>query len=123
MNLKKINASVDMDNQLYFVGLKKVPTTLEVVLNQVPDSWRSIVENLINDLFECGWNGEIEQIKEKFGELRFYINQTKNLEAIYSLITEAELLTESICIMCGEPATTISGGGWYTHRCETHKDA
>jgi hypothetical protein len=51
MNLKKINASVDMDNQLYFVGLKKVPTTLEVVLNQVPDSWRSIVENLINDFF------------------------------------------------------------------------
>ena len=110
-----------MDNQLYFVGFNKLPTTLDVVLNQVPNSWRSIVENLINDLFECGWNGEIMQIKEKFGGLRFYISEGS--ESIFELIDNAENYTEEICIICGEPATTIGGGGWYTHRCETHKDA
>lgn len=93
---------------------------LEDVLGYVPNTWHPIITKLIEDMFEAGWDGNITQVKEKFGGLRFYI-QSGN-DKIFDLIDDAEQATEEICIICGEPATTISAG-WYTHRCETHKDA
>lgn len=35
--------------------------------------WGGIINSLIEDLFNLGWNGQLYQIKEKFGGLRFYI--------------------------------------------------
>lgn len=110
---------MDNNNQLYFVGFRTVEATKQDVLDNVPESWHAIVDKLIDDLFEAGWDGELAQVKEKFGSLRFYINHGN--DEIFRLIDEAEAATEAVCIVCGEPATTTSAG-WYTHRCEEHGD-
>ena len=105
-----------MNNQLYFTGFEQFKTSREAVLDQVPDSWKPIVDKLIDDLFQVGWNGEIAQIKEKFGGLRFYINYGS--DAIFDLIDKAEDESETVCINCGELATTMAG--WY-NVCDLHR--
>ena len=38
----------------------------------VGDGWVPIVDRLITDLEAMGWRGQVRQVKEKFGGLRFY---------------------------------------------------
>lgn len=89
----------------------------EEVLGEVPKAWHPIVLKLIDDLFAAGWDGRLDQIKEKFGSLRFYIS-IGNAE-IWNLIEAAEAATESICQYCGKPATKVNGG-WITYVCDDH---
>lgn len=44
---------------------------------------------------------EVEQIKEKFGQLRFYVNCAP--DSIYDLISEYEFDSATICEVCGAP--------------------
>jgi hypothetical protein len=53
-------------------GPDRIPIRLADLQNGVPSEWAGIVERLVADLFVLGWNGEVLQVKEKFGELRFY---------------------------------------------------
>ena len=59
-----------------------------------------------------------EQVKEKFGTLRFYTSGGDRL--IDGMIWLAESMSGRLCDQCGSPATT-SRGGWLTTRCEAHK--
>ena len=45
--------------------------------------WNDLIKNLIEDLFELGWNGEINCLKSKFGGLRFYISENYKEKKIY----------------------------------------
>ena len=47
--------------------------TLADLQSRVPEQWTGIIKRLVEDLFSLGWNGEVLQVKEKFGELRFYL--------------------------------------------------
>lgn len=75
----------------------------------------------------------VEQIKEKFGGLRFYMSSLahdgpgrlpKDLlddidEAIYNLIGEAESRSTSICENCGQPGKQRdTEAGWIKTWCE-----
>ena len=57
----------------------------------------------------------ITQIKEKFGGLRWYDQNTTN--EILSIIAKYEDLSYKTCISCGKPATKISKG-WISPYCD-----
>lgn len=59
-----------------------------------------------------------EQVKEKFGTLRFYIQGGD--EYVYGLIRMAEGMTAVTCEQCGSPAQTRHGG-WVRTLCDTHE--
>lgn len=93
--------------------------SIYAVLDQVGIGWNKLVINLINDLFKLGWNGQLLQIKEKFGTLRFYINGI-NDSAIEKLINtrieQAEMESAFTCEMCGDLGT-LNYDGWIRCLC------
>jgi hypothetical protein len=58
---------------------------------------------------------EVIQVKEKFGELRFYANGGN--DKIQDLIDSAERKSVQICENCGKPGKT-RGEGWITTLCD-----
>ena len=90
-------------------------------LDAMPDGWRKafglqMCEELKQELIKINKMDEfrIAQIKEKFGELRFYTNWvTDEIEAIINKYTK---LSRKTCINCGKPATVITTG-WISPFC------
>lgn len=83
------------------------------------NGWLSIIETAVNGLIdrtlaEPGCSFRIQQVKEKFGELRFYV-QADGSEAYrrdISLIAHwAEASTVGRCIATGAPGT-LQNDGW-----------
>lgn len=60
----------------------------------------------------------IEQIKEKFGGLRWYTNF--GTKEVYDIVDKYEELSFHTCIICGKEATHMSTG-WICPYCEEHK--
>lgn len=91
--------------------------------------WYEILDDLcakLHKLFtDLKLEGEdypaVEQVKEKFGTLRFYMENMKKLskedkEKVYAFITEAEHRTETTCERCGRPGE-VAPGGWISVLC------
>ena len=80
--------------------------------------WHRLIIKLVEDLFEMGWDGKVNQVKEKFGGLRFYIDyQGKPVhQGIRDRITEAEVESMVVCEYCGRPGKE-RGGGWIKTLC------
>src|SRR5690606_25803707 len=95
-----------------FYTTSALECNLEKVLEQVPTGWSSILTSGFEEMFKAGWDGEIRQIKEKFGSLRLYLQNSN--EEIETIVRRMEEQTEDICCVCGEPATKHSSG-WYMH--------
>lgn len=89
----------------------------DTLMTQVPTGWKSILHKGFQEMFHLGWDGEIRQIKEKFGSLRLYVqNETSEIEEIISRMEDE---TESVCSVCGGPRTKTSSG-WIKHYCDEH---
>ena len=58
---------------------------------------------------------EVKQIKEKFGQLRFYY--AGGNEAISNYVTFAESFSGLICEKCGNKARLDNSSGWYSTLC------
>lgn len=83
----------------------------------VGDGWLPIVEALTGDLRALGWSGKVAQIKEKFGTLRFYAEQTNAaMEARIRLAEDASAVT---CERCGLPGA-LSNNGNIATLCPAH---
>ena len=94
-------------------------------LDDMPNGWRKafglqMCEEIKQALLEEG--GEqllneyrIDQIKEKFGYLRWYDNWTT--KKVQEVIRKYEDLSARTCINCGKPATKISRG-WICPWCD-----
>ena len=95
----------------------------EVVLKDVQDAvgagWALLIENLVNDLFQLGWDGVVLQVKEKFGGLRFYVGDGNHTQSIQQRISQAESASYKICEICGMPGT-LRRGGWLKVLCDEH---
>ena len=59
----------------------------------------------------------LDQVKEKFGTLRFYY--TGGDEYISGLVSMAESMSGVTCETCGNPGKS-TGGGWIKTVCEAH---
>lgn len=58
-----------------------------------------------------------EQVKEKFGELRFYMHG--GTDEMYALIREAEEKSVVTCESCGAPGSVKNNKGWLRSACAT----
>lgn len=59
----------------------------------------------------------VDQVKEKFGGLRYYCPGN---DRIYALVGLAERLADVTCEVCGKPGKTESPGGWMSTVCKEH---
>ena len=62
----------------------------------------------------------LDQVKEKFGTLRFYY--TGGDDEISGMVRMAESMSGVTCEECGNPGET-KGQGWVVTLCETHRAA
>jgi hypothetical protein len=60
----------------------------------------------------------VDQVKEKFGTLRFYTNQGNSM--IYKFIDLAAKLSAMTCEECGRTGKLGQHAGWYSTRCAKH---
>ena len=60
-------------------------------------------------------NFSVDQIKEKFGGLRFYVNGAN--KEVFDLIREAEEKSLCTCEKCGKKGSMYIGLGWYKTLC------
>ena len=97
----------------------------------IGEGWWPVVESLCSNIQHyLNWinkNREtrpvveqvvVEQIKEKFGGLRFYY--TGGDDKIQGMVRMAESWAEHACETCGAPGTS-GGKGWIKTLCPTHR--
>lgn len=92
----------------------------------IKGGWIPLVEELLEKLDKQfpGWH--CDQVKEKFGGLRFYAVPPKDLtkvqaDTFYGLISETERASYNICEECGDPGESGSYGGyWMLTLCPEH---
>jgi hypothetical protein len=89
---------------------------VEGIKRCVGAGWGPLVERLVDDLFLLGWDGELHQVKEKFGGLRFYIGNGS--DEIFERIDQAEDESFTICEECGKPGKVWPDWGWVITHCE-----
>lgn len=88
------------------------------LLDDMPDGWRKafgeqMCEEIRNAILEKGTEEDLQhyrilQIKEKYGQLRWYTSwSTADLDKIVDKYTA---LSEETCIRCGKPAAWVSCG-------------
>lgn len=83
----------------------------------IPDGWFSLVERLIVDLIALGWDRNCQQIKVKFGGLRFYIGE--GTPEVRGRITAAEDEAREACTVCGAPGSFRNSNGRFV-ACVAH---
>jgi len=107
----------EMDQWLESIGglqsgyLADAPPITNSLMFEVDDGWMQLLKDLIQDLIQLGWDRQICQVKEKFGGLRFYINEGS--DAVHDRIREAENLSLEICEVTGEPGELRGDLGWW----------
>jgi hypothetical protein len=97
--------------------------------------WNQLLHNLFTKLegylavnpekfINCEFPFRIDQIKEKFGTLRFYVSGAASDEMMIA-IDDAEVQSAKICEVCSKPAVVCvsKGGFWLKTLCsECAKD-
>ena len=84
--------------------------------SSIGPGWVPMVERLINDLRALGWDGELGQIKEKFGELRFIPCVWD--DAMRVRILAARRASHTTCWRCGSEGNIRDVVNWYVACCE-----
>lgn len=93
-------------------------------LDAMPVGWRTaFAEDLCKEIMEelvrnnCVETYQILQIKEKYGELRWY--SQGGTEWIHrEIVPKYEKMSRRICIQCGQPATLVTKS-WVAPWCNT----
>lgn len=67
----------------------------------VNSGWVLLVKNLCENIMQIDDTVEIIQVKQKFGNLRFYCSNN-NSQKIVDLIRLAEMTSSGICEICGD---------------------
>lgn len=80
------------------------------------EGWKDLIDQLFTDLKALGWNGEIHQIKEKFGGLRAYVGGIIG-EKGHKLIWAAEDESYKTCEDCGSKNELTTEGSWVRTLC------
>ena len=91
------------------------------------DGWYDIIYELCGKLAALHPNIRAEQVKEKYGTLRFYIGHEGEvppalMDKAYDLEIEYETRSEKICEDCGKQGQ-LRGGGWVRTLCDAHAAA
>jgi hypothetical protein len=87
------------------------------------DGWYDILDHLCGALLTYTYGDEeiyVDQVKEKFGRLRFYLSREDDV--MHGMISMAEHMSGHTCEMCGERGET-RGGSWIVTLCDMHHQA
>jgi hypothetical protein len=88
------------------------------------DGWFQLIYDLSKQISEICPRVKAMQVKEKFGTLRFYVEnvQSDKADLIYGVIEKAEVKSGIICELCGDDKTptrkTSKGSNWIRTLCE-----
>jgi len=92
------------------------------------DGWYNIINTLCANIqSHIDWKNKkevvvpqvtVDQVKEKFGGLRFYYEGGDDV--IDGMVRMAEGMSEVTCEVCGKPGKS-QGSGWIRTLCEEHK--
>lgn len=88
-------------------------------VDRVGSGWHPILSQLHTDARALDHNYSVDQIKEKFGELRVYLTSTN--PQVFLLVTEATARSQKICEDCGAAGhiQALEGKRWF--RCVCNK--
>lgn len=90
------------------------------------DGWFDLIDRLCADIQAAVAKGATQpvaaQVKEKLGELRFYVDGRAD-PAIRALIDEASECSGKVCEVCGRPGRLMLDGGWVHAACPEHARA
>ncbi len=126
--MKPENAKYLEDN---FAFMKRGPSA-ESCYNmfgfECGDGWFDIIKNLCEEIAKLEIDGlSVDQVKEKFGNLRFYVSfhsentnpdTDKKIEKLYRLIDEAEKKSNEICENCGADGSPRTDKCWIQTLCD-----
>jgi hypothetical protein len=89
------------------------------VINQEYKEQRrqELIEGSLREIPELVPQVTLDQVKEKFGTLRFYYSGGDDY--ISGLVSMAESMSGVTCETCGKPGTS-TGGGWIKTACKEH---
>ena len=85
------------------------------------EGWWPIVAQLDRDIAAIAPDYRVNQIKEKFGGLRFYfeVEGSELLRRVDELVDAAEAVAARTCEFCGAPGRARAGG-WIKTTCDAH---
>jgi hypothetical protein len=88
----------------------------------VDQGWEPLLDNLCKQLVPIVEDAKLEdfsvdQVKEKFGGLRFYVSSMT--KEGWELISKAENDSYNICEDCGQPGQARQGS-WIRTQCDEH---
>lgn len=89
----------------------------------LPDGWHDLVTKLDAELRTIDPDYTLDQCKEKFGGLRYYVNFSDNctdFDEADKIICKYEEMSETICDVCGKQGKLRGKDGWLATRCEEH---
>ena len=89
---------------------------------QVGPGWEPLVDELHAQVLAIDPDVVVDQVKEKFGGLRYYFSADDGNQRINALVAQYEKRASETCEWCGAPGTT-DGNGWAKTLCPTHREA
>lgn len=103
---------------------KPLTESLMVFGLECGDGWFNLIYALCEELeqqaiLEKTPLPEAQQVKQKLGGLRFYVNG--GTREMLNLIDAAETRSETLCEVYGDHAERFSDAGWIKTRCREHK--
>ena len=91
---------------------------------EFPSGWWEAFGEMMFEELEAAIKAEkledefvFEQIKEKFGELRIYFSPSN--EKIHNIINAYAMLSNNICIECGQPDVSMLNMAWIHPLCKS----
>lgn len=86
------------------------------VFHECGAGWNSIIDPLVARSESNGYI--VDQIKEKFGGLRFYYTPGPIDDIEFEdMVDAAEAASKGMCEMCGKVGRLMIKGGWYKVLC------
>ena len=121
----------ELTNKLYvdykdLFSRKDLPMTQSAMMWGIEcnDGWFDLINELCSKLTALHPNIRADQVKEKYGTLRFYIGQegkvpSELMDKAFDLEDEYETKSAKVCEECGQPGK-LRGGGWVKTLCSCH---
>jgi hypothetical protein len=87
----------------------------------VNPGWEPLVDELHAKVLELDPDVVVEQVKEKYGGLRYYFNTLTDHTSIEAIVSDYEARSKHTCEVCGEPGKTDAFGTfWLNTLCDKH---
>lgn len=86
------------------------------------DGWYDILDHLCGAIKEHTYDSDeltVDQVKEKFGRLRFYLSREDDV--LHGMVSMAEHMSGRICETCGNRGET-RGESWFVTLCDKHHE-